>query len=106
MVPKSDEQNWSRYSDKREPKIWDVFFLLETKYGMVDVKRLEDRIIQVKLVVGDLVLNINNVYSPLAIIRTPRQSSQTNMIKKWRQSILAPIFKNKRDIQMEAPMIS
>ena len=34
------------------------------KYGVVDVKRQRDRIILVKLVVGDLVLNIISAYAP------------------------------------------
>ena len=34
------------------------------KYGVVDVKRRGDRIILVKLVVGDLVLNVISAYAP------------------------------------------
>ena len=34
------------------------------KYGVVDAKRQGDRIILVKLVVGDLVLNVINSYAP------------------------------------------
>jgi hypothetical protein len=36
---------------------------------MVDMRRQEDRIILVKLVMGDLVLNIITVYAPLSRIR-------------------------------------
>jgi hypothetical protein len=34
------------------------------KYGVVDVKRCGDRIILVKLVFGDLVLNVISAYAP------------------------------------------
>jgi hypothetical protein len=34
------------------------------KDGVVDVKRLGDRIILVKLVIGDLVLNVISAYAP------------------------------------------
>jgi exonuclease III len=34
------------------------------KDGVVDVKRLEDRIILVKLVIGDLALNVISAYAP------------------------------------------
>jgi hypothetical protein len=47
-----------------------------------------DRIILVKLLVGDLVFNVISAYAP--------QIGLNESIK--RRSILVPIFKNKRDV--------
>ena len=41
-----------------------IFINKSLKYGVVDVKRHGDRIILVKLVVGDLVLNVISAYAP------------------------------------------
>nr|XP_040258907.1 craniofacial development protein 2-like [Aegilops tauschii subsp. strangulata] len=41
-----------------------IFINKSLKYGVVDVKRRGERIILVKLVVGDLVLNVISAYAP------------------------------------------
>jgi hypothetical protein len=48
-----DKQEWSRYCARQE-----------LKDGVVDIKRQGDKIILVKLLVGDLIFNIISAYAP------------------------------------------
>ncbi|PWZ36874.1 Craniofacial development protein 2 [Zea mays] len=50
-----NKQEWSRRLDRQEPQRWG---------SSVVVKRVGDRIILVKLVIGDLVLNVISAYAP------------------------------------------
>jgi hypothetical protein len=48
-----DKQEWSRHCARQEPKD-----------GVVDIKQQGDKIILVKLLVGDLIFNVISAYAP------------------------------------------
>jgi hypothetical protein len=61
----------------------DVSILIDKnlKDGVVDVRRQGDRIILVRLVIGDLVLNVISAYAPqVGLMRAPRVSFGKTLI--------------------------